>query len=100
MHRPSLTAPIPTFSLFLVPPNPPPAHNISGISQVEEQAAVLVLVAEVGVLRQVEEGLLNALCDGLYLIFPQRQVGKLLGTVRTGKAEQESSSLTYSEREA
>jgi hypothetical protein len=48
----------------------------------------------------VEEGLLNALCDGLYLIFPQRQVGKLLGTVRTGKAEQESSSLTYSEREA
>lgn len=73
---------------------PPPAYNISAISQVEEQSAVLVLVAEVGVLRQLEEGLFNVLCDGLYLLFPQRQVGNLLGTVRTGKAEQESSPLT------
>lgn len=63
----------------------PPAHNISGISQVEEQAAVLVLVAEVGVLGQVEEGLLNALRNTLYYFFPQRQVGKLLGTVGISK---------------
>lgn len=66
-------------------PTPPPAHNISGIFQIEEQAAVLVLVLEVGALSQVEEGLLNVLCNALYLFFPQCQVGKLLGTVETSK---------------
>lgn len=66
-------------------PLPPQAHNISGISKVEEQAAVLVLVAEVGVLGQVEEGLLNALCNTLDLFFLQRQVGEPLSTAGTSK---------------
>lgn len=63
----------------------PPAHRVPGVSQVEEQAAVLDLVAEVGVLGQVEEGRLNALRNAGYLFFPQQQVGKLLDTGRTSQ---------------
>lgn len=63
----------------------PPLAHISGIPQVEEQVTVLALVAEVGVLGQVEEGSLNAFCNALHLVFPQLQVGKLLGAVGTSK---------------
>lgn len=90
MHHFTLKAPTPTHCSWSPQGRtgqaaPPPAHGVSRIFQVEEQAAVLGLVAEVGVLGQVEEGRLNVLRNACYLLFPQQQVWKLLDTMRTSK---------------
>ena len=43
-----------------------PAHRVPGVPQVEQQAAVLGLVAAVGGLCQVEEGCLDASSNALH----------------------------------
>lgn len=54
-----------------------PAHGVPRVTQVEQQAAVLGLVAAVGGLCQVEEGRLDASSDALHHLLTQRHVWDL-----------------------
>lgn len=75
-----------------------PAHRVPGVPQVEQQAAVLGLVAAIGGLCQVEEGCLDASSDALHDLLTQHQVWVLPKAVGWG-GEQGQGQGTESERE-
>ena len=61
-----------------------PAHRVPGVPQVEQQAAVLGLVAAVGGLCQVEEGCLDASSEALHDLLTKHQVWVLPKAVGWG----------------
>lgn len=85
-----LSTATPCKALEAGPGFPPPLHWglsptnwVPGVTQVEEQGAILGLVAVGGALHEVKEGCFDVSSDALHRLLTQPQVGKLLTAVGT-----------------